>query len=493
MGATVAAQTKQLADHYVWLREQHGRLARTNMRAFFSYVMRDEATGGAVDMTPMHEAWHDLAEKYDRLIIWSFMECGKTFELSIARVLWILGRYPSLRGAIVSNTTGQAAKIARTIAQYIERSTELHEVFPDLRPDQSMPWNTEQLTVRRPYISKDPTVQVLGIGSNIQGARLDFVILDDVLNHENTRTQGMRDGVWDWYHHTIPGRVTERGRILCVGNVWNKDDLLHRLCRNPLWHGFKFPLVLPDGSSAWPKRWPPARIEKRRIELGPIEWQIQMLCTAIDDSASRFRRAWIEKCLARGEGKDVAYAIREIPPGCKVYIGNDLGVGRKITNDQTVFFALMIHPNGDREVLCIEAGRWLADKIMGKVVELHARFHGILIIENVAAQDYLVQLLQGAVAVPIKPFTTGKNKVDPTFGLEAMGAELAAGKWIIPNRNGVCDPEVQEWINEMLSYSPAAHTGDRLMASWFAKEGERLGALDKPIETGIVTLKLSKW
>ena len=489
----MAAVAKKLTDHYSWLRAQHARLARTNMRAFFSYVMRDEETGNSVDLTPMHEAWHDLCDAHDRLIIWSFMECGKTFSISIARTLFALGRDPSLRIAIVSNTSGQAAKIARTIAQYIERSEELHDVFPDLKPDPAMPWNTEQLTVMRPYISKDPSIQVLGIGSNIQGARLDLAILDDVLNHENTRTQALRDECWNWYHKTIPGRVTERGRVIFIGNVWGRDDLLHRLARNPLWHGYKFPVLLPDGTSAWPVRWTNARLEKRKLELGPIEWQIQMLCTAVDDSSSRFRRDWIEACLARGNGRETTYAIQEIPMGCKVYCGVDLGVGRKEKNDRSTFFPILIWPNGDREVLCVEAGRWLASEIMGKVIEFHNRFHGIMVIENVAAQDYLVQLLQGMCAVPIKPFTTGKNKADPTFGLEAMSAEFAAAKWIIPNQNGVCDPEIQAWINEMLGYRPGAHTGDRLMASWFAKEGERLAAMDRPPETGVITLRLSKW
>ncbi len=61
-----------------------------------------------------------------------------------------------------------------------------------------------------------------------------------------------------------------------------------------------------------------------------------------------------------------------------------------------------------------------------------------------------------------------------------MAAELAGGKWLIPNEhkqpNGKVEPmhkEVGEWISEMLFYDPKEHTGDRLMASWFAREGAR--------------------
>jgi hypothetical protein len=36
---------------------------------------------------------------------------------------------------------------------------------------------------------------------------------------------------------------------------------------------------------------------------------------------------------------------------------------------------------------------------------------------------------------------------------------------------------MQAWISEMIYYDPAAHTGDRLMASWFATECARQGEI----------------
>ncbi len=38
-------------------------------------------------------------------------------------------------------------------------------------------------------------------------------------------------------------------------------------------------------------------------------------------------------------------------------------------------------------------------------------------------------------------------------------------------------PEVDAWVNEMLYYDPRSHTGDRLMASWFAREAARQGTI----------------
>ena len=92
------------------------------------------------------------------------------------------------------------------------------------------------------------------------------------------------------------------------------------------------------------------------------------------------------------------------------------------------------------------------------------------------AQDFIVQFARGQFAVPIRPFTTGRNKAHPEFGVESLAAEMAGRKWIIPSSGGQpAHPEIFAWIQEMLFYAPAAHTGDRVMASWFAREGARLG------------------
>ena len=434
-------------------------------------------------------------------------------SVSVSRTLWELGRDPSLRFAIVSKSEDRAIKIASQIGQYILASPELHKVFPNLVPDPRYPWNSEQLTVRRPVLSKDPSVNTLGWGSNTQGARVDRLILDDVVTHDNTHSDYVRKEMLTRYLKTFPSRMTARGRILGIGNALHPDDLFHTLAKNPRFKAFKYPIIKRNGQSIWPSKWPLSRIEARKIELGPLETMIQLMCQAIDDAMARFKREWLDTCKARGEGKDMVYALRFVPPLCKVYCGVDLGIGKNKHNAETVFFIGLVHPNGDREVLWIEGGRWRTSEIMARARNFHERFHCIFVVENVAAQDLFVQILQGSnemnlvvgeesqvflqggsTALPIIPFTTGRNKADPTFGVEALSTKFAAGKYIIPSRGGACHPEIAKWIDGLLGYSPLAHTADRVMAGWFFDEGERMNVPPPPPPpTGVMPLRLGKW
>jgi hypothetical protein len=445
------------------------------MTAFVAAVMTDETSGLPLKQAPVHKAWHNLADQHDRLLIWSAIEHGKTTQLAVARTLWELGRDPTLRIGIVSNTYGQAEKIVRSVARYIEQSEPLHRVFPELRKGEQ--WSAGKITVRRPYVSKDPSVQAVGVHGALLGARLDRLIVDDVLDYENTRTAKLRQDLWDWYHATLEGRLTARGKSLVIGTAFHPDDFLHRLARVPGWHAVRYPVVDEAGNPRWPERWPLARIEEKRARLGPMEFARQLLCVARADSEARFKREWLDRCLQRGNGKTVAFGLSVLPPGVKTYTGVDLAVQQHAAADSTVLFTIAVHPNGDREVLNCEAGKWAGPEIVQRIIDHHRRYMSVVIVENNAAQDFIVQFARGSYAIPIRPFTTGRNKAHPEFGVESIAAEMAGGKWIIPNAEGRCTPDLDAWLTEMLYYDPTAHTGDRLMASWFAREGARLGTL----------------
>jgi len=475
--ADLAAAKRQLLE-----------FAREDINVFAHVVMKDEMTGRSLRNAQLHEAWHTLAEEHDRLLIWSAVEHGKTTQMSVLRPLWLLGRDPSRRIAIVSNTVTQATKIMRPIRSYIERSAELHQVFPNLRPTKQL-WTNSSIIVDRPFVSKDPSIQALGVHGNITGARIDDLILDDVLDYENTRSAEARQDLWDWYHSALAGRLTARARVLCVGTAYHPDDFMHRFARHigPD-RAKRYPVLDPQTNAPrWPERWPAKRIEAKRQELTPIEFARQLLCVARDDADARFKKEWIDRCLARGSGKSLCYGMNSLPNGFKTYTGVDLAVQQKDGSDSTCLFTIAIHPNGDREVLNLEAGKWSGPEIVGRIIDAHKRFLSICIVENNAAQDFIIQFAKNQNAVPIRAFTTGRNKAHPEFGIESLAAEMANGKWIIPSTNGFpTNPEVQNWIQEMLYYQPSNHTGDRLMASWFAREGARLGTIR--VEGGNINL-----
>lgn len=490
--------------------------ARNDFNAFCSYVLRDEESGKPIKQAWLHRKWNKLRKKHARLVIMSHVEAGKTQQLSVALALFILGRNPRSRIAIVSNTQEQAKKIVAQIKSYIEKSPELKKVFPNLKPGRK--WAESLIEVERGGSIKEPSVQAFGSTGKITGARLDHVIIDDIHGEDNVRTKDQRDKVHQWFYSTPTSRLTPNARVILVGNAWHPDDLLHRLEREG-WPTYRFPVVVTDelvaqfpednlkvGESTWPERWPLERIDALRTgtpeqpAIPPIEFARAYMCVSRDDHDARFKQSWIDQAKKRAELSgihDFVHSVRDLlaeeydpteldsaandllagmveaalgsNEGVRLYTGVDLSTGE--AKDRTVLFTLAAFSNGDRRVLNVESGRWQIDEIIARIIGCYQRFGSIFMVENVSTQQWLVQILQKHTAIPLFPITTGRTKADPIFGVESLAAELANGKWIIPSKNNFAPDEAEAWIEEMLYYNPKHHTGDRLMAAWFARTG----------------------
>ncbi len=267
------------------------RHARLDPAAFGAFCFRDQ-DGQPWDVQPFHREWQSLITRHDRLVLMAPVEHGKTEQVLTARLLWELGRDPSLRAAVVCNTYIQAQKIGYALRQHIESNPRLHRVFPGLRPGQR--WTSGAFDVRGKPTGKDYSVQCLGAFGSILGARLDIIIIDDICDYENTRTALQRRKLHEWVASTLLGRLTERGRVIVIGTAWHEEDLLHRLeARGAPWVVRRYRAIRQDGTPLWPERWPTERLEAKRKELGSFEFCRQFLNEVYDESTALFKPWWI--------------------------------------------------------------------------------------------------------------------------------------------------------------------------------------------------------
>jgi hypothetical protein len=219
------------------------------------------------------------------------------------------------------------------------------------------------------------------------------------------------------------------------------------------------------------------------------------MCQVRDDGDARFRAEWVQSALdkghdmpvfgciddffkwyddheVRGSATEVAEDVLEALDGSErfqMFTGVDLSTGKG--KDLTALVTVALHTRTkQRYLLRVDAGRWQVDEILKRITSTHHAFQSICIVENVFGQDFIVQLLQNQGTIPVVPMTTGKSKADPLFGVEVLASELNNGIWTFPSRAGVAfDVQVEALCNEMLYYLPDEHTGDRLMAMWFAQ------------------------
>lgn len=511
--------------------------SRTRSEAFFEFVMTDEHTRRQVRAMPHQKVLLSFIAHHPHCVVRLPVGCAKTYTTA-ALVMWLLGQDATERGAIVSATQMQAAKPLGMVRDYIEQSWRLKLVFPQLRksPRRGDSWAGASITVDRPPGIRDPSIVAVGLDGALAGARLGWLVVDDILTRENTYTPEQRQKVHEWFDSTALSRLDpSRSRCVVTNTAWSPDDLTFRLEKagwptismdieggiwfenaDAMWdsdelrpgmgRNLKSRLVAHDhpryaihaGSSQeevdallqrgaswfdteervplWPERYDGSFIEKRRQEHLSHRFNQLFMSVCRDDATARCKTDWIEQGKEKGRGMTT---VERYDGGNIVVTGVDLAVGKGRGSDFTALFTFEHQPDGHRLILDVEFGQWDAPTIVKKILDRSRRYGSIIRVENNAAQDYIIQFARALnVSVPIKAHATGRSKAHPEFGVEGLFVELQNGAWIIPcSRTGQCAPGVQRWIDECLEYEPGKHTGDVLMASWLAREQARqLGA-----------------
>src|SRR5574337_1923180 len=228
--------------------------------------------------------------------------------------------------------------------------------------------------------------------------------------------------------------------------------------------------IKEDGTSLWPERWPLEALAERRIQMGPIAWAQEMENNPIPEENSYFTLDKFESCY--DYDCEFEWEYRGNNP---VFIGVDSQANpdpKKAGDFGCVFVLEFFLDTEDRRILWIERGRW-GFRVTNVIREMESRYRPAkIVVENNAAQDYIVQEVSSNTAIPVEGFTTGSNKPDLYIGIPYLAATVSNRKWIIP-RGGPKELEMtDQWVKECLEYGQG-HTGDVAMASWFANEGAR--------------------
>lgn len=524
--------------------------ARADVNTFIELVFRNDQEPNAPPFRQQwfHREWQTMWSTADVSVLHGATGFGKT-EQKLGHILHRLGNNPSLRiGLAGKKLDGQPLDQMRKLMRTIESNALVLEIFPELEP--GAPWNTEGMRLK--HAGRDTTTNSVtryGVDSAVAGARLDLTFLDDVIDEESTANDEQRQKTITWIDASIQTRGTTSGQLHLLANAWHPADAAHVLGARPgvvhrIYPAHGGDALNPDWSRLlWPDFRPRSWLEKKLSFMTPTAYERMFLCRARNEGTRVFLKAWFDAARKRGQGLqplrtlprwDDEPTIEDVLMGAyrasrnrtRAVVGVDLATGRKERkkkSDETAVFDLGVDmASGDRRVLWVEAGRWPGAISLEKIEEHESRYHPERFeVEDNGAQDFFVQFAQHFPhSTPrVEGFTTTGQKWDEALGIEGIGVEMKAGRWIIPGpvqldgddeatraknaslresylaslgpprepgetdadyaaRHAAANPEYREafaqierWANELLEFSRSGHTPDRVMASYFAKEG----------------------
>jgi hypothetical protein len=493
--------------------------ARHDVSKFYEFTIRHETTKRPLKPAPHQRLMFTFVMDHEMCVVRQPIGTGKTFGMT-AIGLFLTGTDVTQRGAIVSKAQGQASKVLRMVDDYItdpNLSAPVKLVFPWLekskRPGE--PWTQSAITVDRPAGIRDPSLVAVGLDGAIQGARLSWVLGDDILDADNTLTAAGREQTHSRFDSRILSRLDPTGgRAVVTNTPWDLQDLTYKLeqvgwptmsmdiygniwfsskvseewirktgllrpsnLKAGCWRLVEFDPDPTESTPLWPERYSLETIKKIRDIKLPHEFARLFLCHPFDEQAMRCQKDWIDK--AKQAGRGMLFDLGKPREGLPVYTGVDIGIGDTSHHDLSSLFTFQLLEDGRRLVIDIESGRWSGPVIAEKVIEKHDRFGGVISVESNTAQDFIRQfVLRDRPTMRIRAHSTNKaTKYNVDFGVESIFTEFKHGLWIVPCDNELnTHPEIDRWLEACLYYQPPpAHTDDRIMACWIARECSRRG------------------
>jgi hypothetical protein len=219
-------------------------------------------------------------------------------------------------------TAVEADAHARSAAvRSIVESERFAEIFPWARRGvRGSSWTDAAWTVLGADLGKDFTCVARGLGGSRAGARLDYLLADDMVGLQENETAGQREKASRTYWSVVDRMVVPGGTRWFLGTRWHQDDIYAELIRKG-WPSITRKAIADDGTALWPELYGIAELTKVRADLGSAIFDLQMQNDPSGMGGNIFKRDWFAW-------------VDAVPAGAR-RVGVDLAVSKGERSDYT--------------------------------------------------------------------------------------------------------------------------------------------------------------
>ena len=452
----------------------------------------------------------------DRVLINVPPEHAKSTTITTNYVTYKIVTDPNTRVIIVSKTQGMARKFLGAIKTRLSHPAyiKLQTAFgPNggYKADATQ-WSADMiyLGTGRDSGEKDPTVQALGMGSQIYGARADLIIVDDAVMGANAHEWEKQI---EWLQKEVITRLGRHGKLIIIGTRVAPVDL-YKMLRDPKqWSGgvapFTYcamPAVLefdekPDKwKTLWPEsdqqenakddtlpngnfpKWDGPSLSKRRSQVSAAVWAMvyqqedvtedsifSPTCVAGSINGMRKRGPLKPGTPGHPRATDGTYTVMGLDPAMSGATGAVVVTYNKADGKIYVLDCVnMTEPSPDKIQHLIED--WV-EKYKPQELRIEINAH-----QKAYALDENLRNFLASYGCQLNSHFTGKNKWDTSFGVASMAmlfGNTRDGRFQdnniieIPSNDG--SEGIKTLVQQLITWKPdTKNPTDTVMALWFA-------------------------
>ncbi len=381
---------------------------------------------------PFHQEVWKLLDSNNRLInIQVFRDGAKTTKLRIytaKRIAYGLAHTI----LYIGKSQEQALRSVKWIRTAVEFNHAYRSVFK-LKPGKK--WQDGEAETWHGTDEYPITILGMGITGSIRGINLDdyrpdLIIIDDVIDEENSATKEQREKINDLILGSLknslaPASEAPDAKLVMLQTPLDEEDASCMALSDSEWTSAVFPcwtaetidLPLVQQESAWPARYPSAvyreekqaAIARNKLSL----WLREMECTLVSPETAAFRKEWLKYYKLLPEHMTIVIFIDPVPPPTTIQIAKGMR-GKDYES-----FAVVGKHKGDYYLLDTVYNRghepdWTVNTFFELCTKWRPR---TVVVETVAYQQTLSWLLKKAMQVRrqyfvIKEYKDRRKKFD---------------------------------------------------------------------------------
>lgn len=513
--AKIESPDKYKVDFETFSQEYLGMRVFPHQKNFISLLEKGEPEW-------LHPAMTYEPAARNRLLINIPPEHAKSTTITVNYSTYRIALDPNVRIIVVSKTLNKAREFVYAIKQRLS-----HPMWSKLQQtygpeggwkDDADTWRTDTVYLgseARESSEKDPTLQALGMGGQIYGARADLIILDDCITGANAHEWEKQ---MSWLQKEVITRLGKNGKLLVVGTRIAPNDLYREL-RNPdHWSGGKSPFtylampavlefdnkpenwqtlwaksdrpwdgdddIQPDEEGLYPK-WDGPTLFIRRSEVTPSTWAMVYQQQDVEED-SIFPPVAVQGCV---QGMRRVGPLNHGAPG-NPQPGNFrvvMGIDPAMSGATAAVVVAVNIDTKERYVLdVINMTEPTPEKIKSLIQDWTIRYQpNVVVAEKNAFQLFLtkdeaIRDFLSSRGVQFREHFTGNNKWDVDFGVASMASlfgNVREGKFE-KNSNLINLPSadksegVKALVNQLIVWKPdmsKKQPSDCVMALWFTE------------------------
>lgn len=279
-----------------------------------------------------------------------------------------------------------------------------------------------------------------GVGGDITGKGAHLLIIDDpIKNHEEANSETYRNKVWEWFNATAYTRLEPGGAIIVIMTRWHYDDIVGRLLASgdKTWDYFCLPAIAEDddllgrepGEALWPERYDVEQLMKIKAQMSSYWFTALYQQQPVATETQIFKTHWWHyyhnsvQCDYIVQSWDTAFKTEQ-------------------QNDYSVCTTWGI-TNGGFYLLDVYRAKVPFPELQQAVKSLYEKWHpSIVLIEDKASGQSLIQVLQRETRIPIKAVQVDKDKITRAHVITPL---VEGGKVFLPKLHPLLEDVLGEF------------------------------------------------